>query len=66
MIFFKLSSAERIARLKEWNRWFAWFPVRVNPMECAWLCYVERRFIHHYYQRSYFQHRLIERDMHEN
>lgn len=31
------------ARLRNWHKWFAWFPVRVGHKDCRWLETVERR-----------------------
>lgn len=28
-----------------WYKWFAWYPVRINKDQCAWLQYVERKEI---------------------
>ena len=30
-------------KLKEWHKWFAWYPVRVCHNECRWLEWVHRR-----------------------
>lgn len=30
-------------RLREWHRWFAWYPVKIAPDRRAWLIWVERR-----------------------
>lgn len=35
--------AEKKRRLKQWHRWFAWRPVKVNDHDCRWLEWVERR-----------------------
>lgn len=37
--------AERLERLSNWHRVFAWFPVRVGPHDCRWLETVERKEI---------------------
>lgn len=29
---------------REWQKWFAWHPVRVASYDCRWLESVERRF----------------------
>jgi len=29
---------------QEWERWFAWYPVRLLTLEWAWLRYVDRRY----------------------
>ena len=34
---------EQEARLTQWHRWFAWYPVHVGPHDCRWLEFVERR-----------------------
>jgi hypothetical protein len=36
---------EKDARLQEWHRWFAWYPVYVGPHDYRWMEYVERRLI---------------------
>ncbi len=35
--------AEKIERLQNWHKWFAWRPVRVGNNDCRWLELVERR-----------------------
>lgn len=32
---------ERKDRLKQWRKWFAWYPVDIDGYK-YWLCYVER------------------------
>ena len=39
----QLEFKKRIESRIEWNRWFAWRPVRVGEEDCRWLEYVERR-----------------------
>ena len=36
---------DKLWKLQQWNRWFAWYPVRMNDRQCAWLEYIERRMI---------------------
>lgn len=31
-------------KYKNWQRWFAWHPVRVSSSDVRWLEFVERRF----------------------
>lgn len=33
---------QKAARLEKLHNWFAWYPVRVGPRRCAWLCVVQR------------------------
>lgn len=35
---------EKAERLSNWHRFFAWYPVRINPHQCAWLEFVERKY----------------------
>lgn len=35
---------EKVEKLKNWHRFFAWYPVRINDHECAWLEMVERKY----------------------
>lgn len=35
--------AERVERIREWHRWFAWHPVCVGRSDSRWLETVERR-----------------------
>lgn len=37
------TAEEKEARVTDWHRWFAWYPVRVASGDCRWLEYVERR-----------------------
>ena len=34
---------EYLNRIKNWHKWFAWYPVRVASHDYRWLEYVERR-----------------------
>lgn len=31
-------------KLKEWHKWFAWYPVRLDENQCAWLETIERKY----------------------
>jgi hypothetical protein len=33
----------RYRRRREWHRWFAWRPARIQEGVCVWLEYVERK-----------------------
>jgi hypothetical protein len=33
----------RHQRLSHWHTWFAWFPVRLQDNQCAWLERIERK-----------------------
>lgn len=35
--------AERIRKLENWHRRFAWLPVVTQDGDTVWLCFVERR-----------------------
>lgn len=37
------SYSVRMARLRQWHTWFAWYPVRVEEGDCRWLEFIERR-----------------------
>lgn len=37
----------KIARMKEWHRWFAWRPIRLADHDCRWLEVVERKGTYH-------------------
>lgn len=41
------SVQECVARISQWHRWFAWYPVRIGS-EIYWLETVERRRDWHY------------------
>jgi hypothetical protein len=28
--------------VRDWHRWFAWYPVHIGPNDCRWLETVER------------------------
>lgn len=34
----------RVAELRSWQPWFAWYPVRLGEDDCRWLETIERRF----------------------
>ena len=41
---FKIDSEQvRNDRRKKWHAWFAWYPVRLNESEVAWLEFVQRK-----------------------
>lgn len=43
-MIFRVDSHEAwVRRHAQWQRWFAWFPVRVNEEHVTWLENVERR-----------------------
>jgi hypothetical protein len=58
---------EKIKKLQEWHKWFAWYPVKIGTTIDKkgrerhikyWLCYVERRLWIYYnscYERFYIQ-----------
>ena len=37
------SPNERIERLSQWHKWFAWCPVEIAPNESRWLEFVMRK-----------------------
>lgn len=34
---------EQKARLEQWHRWFAWYPVKISNHDCRWFETIERR-----------------------
>lgn len=42
------NTAHKLARMKEWHRWFAWYPVTIDDLvidgqvQCVWLQFIER------------------------
>lgn len=34
---------ERHARLENWHRFFAWYPVKIKDHDCAWMEWVLRK-----------------------
>ena len=38
-----LKHNDRIRKLNEWHRWFAWHPVQLTDGRWAWLCDLMRR-----------------------
>ena len=34
---------EKKARLREWHRWFAWYPIEITEHDCRWLEWVMRK-----------------------
>lgn len=39
---------ERLKRLENWHRWFAWFPVKTADHDCRWFEYVERKITYEF------------------
>jgi hypothetical protein len=37
------SPKERIDRLTQWHKWFAWHPVEITPNESRWFEFVMRK-----------------------
>ena len=37
---------EKRADLEQWNLYFAWFPVQVDPRDCRWLEWVRNTNLH--------------------
>lgn len=40
---YALKRQERETKLSKWHNWFAWYPVRINERELAWLQTVKRK-----------------------
>ena len=38
-----------------WHPWYAWYPVRVGPLDCRWLVTVQRKLIIGYFGRSVYR-----------
>jgi hypothetical protein len=43
---------ERISRLTNWHRWFAWHPIKVADHDCRWLEYVERKITYEHCMKT--------------
>ena len=41
-------------RLKNWHRWYAWFPIQVGNHDCRWLEWIERKGDHACYGGDWF------------
>lgn len=48
---------ERIGRLTNWHRWFAWHPIKVSDHDCRWLEYVERKITYEHFTYDTFTKR---------
>lgn len=41
---FQIETArDKAIRVRQWHRWFAWYPVLVNAREFRWLEFIEAR-----------------------
>lgn len=39
------SSLAKKLRRKDWHKWFAWRPIRIDENTVVWLQYIERRIL---------------------
>jgi len=48
--------------LKEWNSWFAWYPVKISNYKIVWMVKIQQRIIGYepMYGSPYWEYRLIE------
>lgn len=44
---------------REWKKWFAWFPVKLENGDWAWLQYLERR----HYESMFYERWWIYREV---
>ena len=51
---------ERRNRLRQWHKWFAWYPVKVEDHDCRWFEFVERREWGYFQGMSEFEYREIQ------
>jgi hypothetical protein len=33
----------RCNAMMDWNKWFAWYPIKIGHRDCRWLEYIERK-----------------------